>query len=58
MDADISQEYADMVGIPKDDLVIYDEVGQIHQRGRMPSLDDKKYLKGIVFTKGGKWKFS
>ncbi|GAU89142.1 hypothetical protein RvY_01726 [Ramazzottius varieornatus] len=53
MDAHISQEYAEMVGIPKDDLTIYDEGGQIYQRGKMVTLEDDKYLRGIVFRKGG-----
>ncbi|OWA51584.1 putative E3 ubiquitin-protein ligase makorin-2 [Hypsibius exemplaris] len=51
MDADISYEYADLVGLAKDRLTYIHAKGHVEKEGT-PILEDT-YLKGLVFRKGG-----
>ena len=54
MDAEISYEYASLVGLNKDRLTTCDASGGLSKRGA-PLLESDRYLKGIVFEKGGHW---
>jgi hypothetical protein len=52
MDAEISYEYADLVGLPKDSLTVIHAEGHVEKKGA-PTVSEDTYLKGLVFRKGG-----
>ncbi|XP_055332494.1 uncharacterized protein LOC129584359 isoform X2 [Paramacrobiotus metropolitanus] len=52
IDASIAYDYAEVVGVPRDHLTVYNREGQIVHRGR-PVVNDTQYVRGMVFQKGG-----